>query len=438
VQEPFYTNVFNVNYQFKPDTTARQLTADADYIAYRNHSDGYLTSSSYDLGGQPLEPTQRLNFHQPSFIDIRSLKADAVLPAGRWLLRTGLKYAAASITNDFRYDSLRGGRFERAPSLSNQFRYHERIAAAYLTGHGQLAGISLDAGLRVEHSAIDANSLNTRQRRQYDYINFFPSLVASYSWGTAHRLGLTLSRRLNRPNYTDLNPTRDYFDRYQFYQGNPNLVPETAWTTALTYTWRDEYSATLRYSRASNFIARSASTDPISNVLLLSRANYPHRDRLEIQLLAPVTLTSYWSLNTSATLSYTAYPVPQEAGSRQVSLVAVDLYAAQTLRLPKGVAAELTARYNSPTLNGVYVARRYFSVDGGAKKSFLRDKLEARLSFTDLFHTAWLWGYSLSEAAPYSYRDVNDSRRVTATLTYHLGGKLTTGRSHRTDEEGRL
>lgn len=438
VLEPFYTNVCNANYQYKPDTTARLLTADADYIAYRNHSDGYLTSTSYDLVSQPLEPGQQLTFHQPSYIDIRSLKADGVLPTGSLLLKAGLKYAAASITNDFKYDSLRGGRFVFAPSLSNHFRYQERIAAAYVSGHRRLGRAELDAGLRVEHTFIDANSLNTGQRRQYDYVNFFPSLVLSQRLGAAHRLSLAANRRINRPNYTDLNPTRDYFDRYQLYQGNPNLVAETAWTTALTYTLRDNYSARLSYHRARNFIARSASIDPTTNALLLSRTNYAHRDRLEAQILAPFTLASFWNLSTSATLSYTAYPLPQGGGQRQVEKVAVDLYAAQTFRLPGGVTSELTTRYTSPTLNGVYVTRRYFSVDGGVKKSFYQNKLEARFAFSDLFHTAWYWGYSLSDAAEYTYRDVNDTRRFSLIFTYRLGGELNTGKQRRTDEEGRL
>jgi hypothetical protein len=206
----------------------------------------------------------------------------------------------------------------------------------------------------------------------------------------------------------------------------------------LSYTLNNKYIASLSYNHSDNFIARSAVVDPMTKILTLSSANYDYRDRWEAQVIAPFSLTSWWEVNTTATLSYSAYPVAQLEGPLKLQKVAVDLFAGQTYRLPTGITAELQTRYTSPDLNGIYMNRYYFTMDGGVKKSFLKNKLDARFAFADLFQTGWFWGYSVSNTLNYQYKNTPDSRRFSLTLIYHIGGKLNTGKSHRTEEQNRL
>lgn len=437
-KEPFYNNIFNLNYLLKLDTLGKVLSADADYIGYRNFSDGYLNSNSYDPQGNLIGGFQQLNFHQPSIIHIRSFKADLTLPFKTWKYKAGLKYAAVETDNKFRYDSLANGVSTYAPSLSDHFQYHERIAAAYGSVSRKWAGTDLEAGLRAEHTSLDANAIAAGQRNTANYLSWFPSLGITQKLAQDQQLDLSVSRRINRPNYTDLNPVRYYIDKYALYQGNPQLVAETSWLSQLSYTLKDRYIASISYNHSDHFIGRTATVDPVSQFLTLSTGNFPHRDRLELQLIVPVTLAAFWDVQTTTTFSHTAYPVAQLAGPLTVTKDAVDLFVNQTFRLPAKITFELQTRYTSPDLNGTYMSRYYFTMDGGFKKSFLNKKLDARLAFTDLFHTGWYWGYSLSDTLPYSYKNTPDSRRLSFSLVYHLGGKLTPGKTHRTEEQDRL
>lgn len=437
-KEPFYNNIVNLNYQFKIDTTGKVLNADANYIGYRNFSDGYLNSNSYDPQGNLIGGFQQLNFHQPGKIHILSFKTDMVLPFKTWIYKAGLKYAAIATDNNFRYDSLANGISTYAPSLSDHFQYHERIAAAYTTVSGKWNGTDWEAGLRAEQTNLDANAIAAGQRNTASYLNWFPSLAITQKLDKNQQLDLSISRRINRPNYAHLNPVRYYTDKYALYQGNPRLVAETSWLSQLSYTWKGRYIASLNYNHSVHFIGRTATFNPVSQLLTLSNGNFPYRDRLELQLIVPVKLAAFWEVQTTTTFSYTAYPIAQLEGPLTVTKKAVDLFVNQTFRLPAKINFELQTRYTSPDLNGIYMSRYYFTMDGGCKKGFLNNKLDARLAFADLFHTGWYWGYSLSDTLPYSYKNTPDSRRLSFSLVYHLGGKLTPGKTHRTEEQDRL
>lgn len=438
LKEPYYNDGFNVSHRFKIDTAGKQLSTNADYISYRNHSDGSLSNSWRDLSGALLEPRQQLKFHQPSKIDIRSAKTDLELPYETVTVKSGLKYSRVSINNDFRYDSLVNNSFVYVPSLSDHFIYKENIAAAYLSIFKKWQQTSLDIGLRVENTRSDANSISAGLQKIRRYTDIFPSVSIDQHLGSSGKLNISLSRRINRPVYTNLNPVRYYTDKHAYFQGNPELLPEKGWTASVLYALKDTYSATLTYSRANNFIGQTAMLDAASGILVTSNGNFSQKDRYDLLLAGPVSISSFWNANNTVNLSYTSYPLQQIGGTRTVNKTAVDLSSAHTLSLPGKAILELSAKYTSPTLNGVYVYRYYFTVDGGLKKAFFNNKLDFRFSATDVFRTVRLHGYSISNAAITSYSTKPDTRRVNFLLTYHIGGKLKSGRNQRLEEKDRL
>eukprot|EP01133_Synstelium_polycarpum_P011087 gene11087-12918_t len=426
-KEPYYNNAYNLNYKYSIDSIGKMLTADADYISYRNNSDGHLGSG-----------TSLLNYHQPSFIDIRSLKTDLVWPIGKWNFKTGLKYSSVNIDNNFSYDSLQNNTLVQVPSLSDHFIYKEQIAAVYFSAAKQWENTTLDAGLRLEHTRSEGNAVNTASLNKRLYTDLFPSLSLTQQLGTNHKLDFSLSRRINRPGYRDLNPARYFIDQSSYYQGNPGLVAEKAWVVSGAYTLMDKYIASLSFNRADQFISSSINSDPVTGTLIQSVANFSHKDRFEAQVIVPIEISTFWSISTSATLSYTRYPLAQLQGFKNVDKMAIDLYAGQTFRLPGKTSLELLTRYTSADLNGVYMARYYFSMDGGIKKTLLKDKLDVKFAFADLFHTNRYWGYSLSNTANFSYKNIPDSRRFSFGLSYRLGGKLSGNKPRQTDEQKRL
>ncbi len=433
--EPYYNDGFNLNYKLKLDTLGKLFTTSADYISYRNHSDGYLGNTWTDAAGMEIQPYQQLNFHQPSLIGIRSLKTDLELPYPQLKIKGGLKYSSVTIDNDFRYDSLQVSDFVPAPSLSDHFVYTEQIAAAYLSAGKRWKNTDLNFGLRMERTRSDGNSISGAVRTLRKYTDLFPSLSLGHEWSESFRLDFSVSRRINRPGYFNLNPVRYFSDKFAYSQGNPDLKPEKAWIYALTGTIGKELVATLTVNRLGNFIAQTVRADQATGVLVTSSTNFSHRERYDLLLVNPFSISSFWKLTSTIGLSHTRYPVP-DAGS--VAQNAVDLLVSNSIDLPAAVAMELKGHYASPTLNGMYRYRAYGSVDAGFRRSFARKKLDIRLALSDIFHQMNYSASTIAGTVANSYANKPDSRKVNLALTGHFGGKLSRSRNQELEEQDRL
>lgn len=132
ITEPYYYDAVNLNYRFDVDSTGKKVTAEAHYVSYRNYSDGAMATNEFDADGNFIRENTLLA-HQPGFIKIKSINADADLPFKKFSVKTGLKYAEVANDNEYRFDSLKEGNLVEADNMSNHFKYKERIAAAYFS-----------------------------------------------------------------------------------------------------------------------------------------------------------------------------------------------------------------------------------------------------------------------------------------------------------------
>lgn len=437
--EPAVNNSFNLNYKALLDTAGRQLTADGDYARYANDSRGALGSQYFGADGSPQQPYQELAFTQPVRISIRSLKTDLTWPVRKTTLTAGLKYSYVTSDNNFNYDSLRNGTYVYSPVLSNHFVYDEHIYAAYAAASRPLGpATTLDAGLRVERTRSTGNLLNLNQVNDRDYTYLFPSLALTRKLSEQNSLSLALNRRLNRPLYGNLNPSRYFFDKFSYYQGNPYLQPETSWNASASFTYKNDYSLTLSASRTQGPISDYAYQQAQTGVLVVTPANFARRLDYDALFIVPTKLTGRWQMQNTLDLRYLTYDFRQGSTTFAPGRFTLDLVSAHTVKLPWQTTLELTGIYTSPALNGVYLYRHYLTVDGGLKRPLAQGKLDARLSFTDLFNTIHFWGASIYEGANIRYNHQGDNRRVNLSFTYHLGGKLTAVKARAVEEAGRV
>ncbi|RWY47462.1 outer membrane beta-barrel protein [Mucilaginibacter gilvus] len=438
-REPNSNNAYQLNYKATLDTLGGKITADADYAIYHNNSKGTQDNQLFDLDGNQLQAFQSLRISQPSNISIHSVKSDLVLPLGKIKLQTGVKYASIKTDNNFVYDSLINNNYVIAPYLSNHFIYTENVAAAYLSATRKWNNISIDAGLRAEHTQSNGELLSVSGNTDYkrSYTNLFLSLALDYRVNTTHKIGLSLSRRINRPAYSELNPSRYYFDKFSYYQGNPNLQPELSWVASVNYSLFDKYIATLSYTRTTGLIAEQSIQDVTTGIMVLTNKNFAHSNLFDLMFSVPITVSDNWEMNNTADFYYQAYANQIGAVEYNLHRYTADLSTIQTYKLRDGFAVEARAKYTSPALSGTYLLRYYFSADAGAKKSLFNNKLEAKLSVTDIFKTIHFWADNVANLQA-SYNHTRDSRRVSLSLVYHFGGKFTNREVNKLEEQDRL
>lgn len=438
LEEPYHYDAANLGYQFNIDSVGKKLTVEAHYISYRNFSDGTLTTNYFNAAGAPKDEQEQLRVHQPGTVAIHSLKTDLDLPFKTFGLKAGAKYADVRNHANYRFDSLLDNAFIEAKSMSNQFRYREQIAAAYISAGKKLDKTSLEVGLRLESTNANGYTVETEINNRWRYTSLFPSVLVDHTFDQNHKLNLSVSRRINRPTYSNLNPVRWYYDKYFFYSGNPFLKPELAWLYSLGYTLKDQYVLTASYSRRRDYLSRRLTVEPGTQAVISQSFNFDKMERLDVMLSLPFKPAAFWDIQLTAAVNYTAYPIPLTDGMKTLTKWTANAMLNQQLRLPAGIQMEISATWTSSELWGIYEKRSIFFTDFGVEKSFASNKIDVRFAFNDFLKTNRYRGRSLSDYTNYHYDDLPDTRRVSLSIKYHIGGKLQGGRSSRIEEQDRL
>ena len=123
-------------------------------------------------------------------------------------------------------------------SLSNNLDYHQKVYAFYSEISfplGKLLNVKL--GGRYERTEINSYYSNSIQQVKIPgYNTFVPSIYLSKKIGENQNIKLSYSKRIERPDYHDLNPFVNTNDPKNLTAGNPYLLPEIGHRIELGYS----------------------------------------------------------------------------------------------------------------------------------------------------------------------------------------------------------
>lgn len=437
LKEPYHYDALNLNYQFDIDSTGKKITADAHYTIYRNYSDGLLSSRYFDTADN-LIGDNKLISHQPGSVKIRSMKTDIEWPLKEISLKGGVKYAQVDNDNNYRFDSIVGGVQTAIPEMTNHFMYKEQIFATYVTAGKQYQRTRLNAGLRFEHTQARGYTAVEDVANYWKYSQLFPSFSIEQRLNNQQALNISVSRRINRPAYTHLNPVRWYTDQYFYFAGNPKLLPELAWIYTVQYSISKKYIFAVNYNSSQHFINRRLEIDNNGVTIRSQSANFSNRQRLDLSIVLPVTIFSIWDVQLLSNTYYTTYPIAMRNNERRLSQWSQTLTLLQEITLPKAYKVDIGAYYYSTDLRGIYVTRPNYYIDIGGRKSFYNNRLHIKLTVGDIFNTNRYIATSQTDVTDYHYNDKPDSRRFSLSVAYQLGGSLFKANSDKTEEQQRL
>lgn len=112
-------------------------------------------------------------------------------------------------------------------ALSNNLDYHQRVYAGYAELNFPI-GKSIDARLggRYERTQLTSFYANAQKTIDNGYNTLIPSIFLMKKIGETQTLKLNFTIRINRPDYSDLNPFINTSDPKNISTGNPSLKPE--------------------------------------------------------------------------------------------------------------------------------------------------------------------------------------------------------------------
>ncbi len=426
----------NVNNQFTIDTNGRKLAADVDISRFSNHNKANYNNTLFLPSGEMKDEPLLSRSDMPTIIDIRVAKVDYTHPFGKDnKLEAGVKYSNVASDNDMRFENQVGGVWQNAGNRTNHFVYEEQVAAAYLNYHTQLGKWGLQAGLRSEYTVSDGNSITLANRIKRDYIDFFPSVFVNYNLSDNHQMSLSYSKRINRPNYGNLNPFEYFLDQYTFEKGNPYLRPEYTHAFDLSYTLLQRYNLSAGYSRTNDVIAESMNQNDETKQTWVSRDNLAKQDIWYTNVNAPVKVAKWWDTNNNLNAFYMAFDGPLNGEHLHQGQFAWQLRSNHTFTIWPTFTAEASANYRSSLIYSVYRIGAQWSIDAGLNKSFYNKKVNLKLSVSDVFDTRVQDVRTRFGGLHAIINQKNETRVARLTLTVNFGNLKNGARREAQSEE---
>lgn len=420
-----FSSNFNLRTVF--DSTGQEITADLDYIQYRSASKQPLISSYYDNLGNLTKTPDTLMGNLPQEITIYSGKVDYTLPLKKGAkFEAGIKSSYVKTDNNASYDSIQNGQMVHDYNRSNHFVYDENVNAAYVNYSRPLGKKwSGQFGLRLENTNANGDQLTTGVKFKRNYTQLFPTAYLQYTANEKNSFVINYGRRINRPNYEDLNPFINFLDRYTFEQGNPNLKPQFSHNIELSHTYKGSLTTTLNYSTTTDIIQQVIEQNELTNETFIKKANIATRNQFGISVSAQKEITKWWSGNIYANVSNNHFKGVVNNENISLGLTMAMVQVQQQFKWGKGWGAEVSGFYRTKGIEGVIFIKPIGQVNAGFSKQVLKGKGSVRLNIRDIFSGNTFKGYSKYGNVDAKFTDINDSRAASISFTWRFNkGKL--------------
>jgi len=406
----------NFLYQSNVETNHSSFNQIQDYTNPVSPSSGASSSSP----GKVRETGFELNFTHPVTKDF------SIETGGKAFLKT-----ISSVINAQLYDAPSQS-YVPDPLQSYGFKYDRNIFAYYLsTSFKAFNALDIKAGLRYEYTVNHTDFANTTIPN-FGFLS--PSLVISRKIDESQSLKISYSRRMERPDYDELNPFVNRSDPYNISSGNPALKPEIGNNFELGYSksFKDGTSLNVTAFYRHNGDDLKTFTDfypsysegdiTYTNVSYTSRINTGGENRFGPNVYLSVPLTSKLTLRSNGMIIRKAIIFNYKGLEQNTDGIEYKINLNVAYQFPKDLSAEVFGNYNSPRvgIQGTNASFLFYTL--AVRKQLLNKKASIGLSATDPFNKYINQNTAIIQAGnmQYALRQV-PYRSLGITFSYRFG-----------------
>jgi hypothetical protein len=421
----WYNTAYNINYSFKPDTLGNELTLSGDYVTYNSKINQSLISDTY-LPDNTFQGQYTLLSQLPALVTIKTAKTDFIHPVNSFLkTEAGIKTSFVKTKNRATFYDLIEEQKIINNDFTNNFNFDESIYASYLNTTIQKANYSTQAGLRFEHTSYVGcqygNNLKKDSLFNKTYSKLFPTFYFSYFPDSAgiHQLNFSAGRRIERPNYQDMNPFTYPLDRFTLYSGNPFLQPTISWNFELSHVFQGKYTTAFSYSKINNVITETVEQD--TNTFFSRPGNIGRQKSYGLSFNGTFSPFKWLHIICYTELVYNEYK--SIIYNQKMNNNGWYWYAGPTLqfKFTDKWSAELNGSYQTSVLSSQFVLSPIGIVNGAIVKKIIKKKATFKINISDMFYSNQVTGeirnlYN-SQASWNSYFD---TRVITVSFSYRF------------------
>lgn len=413
----------NLNFRHVFDSTGREFTADADYVRYKADKDQNFYNTSY-TSQWALKTSDNLVGELPSDIKIYSAKMDYSHPLKKGgKIEAGVKSSFVETDNTAGYYNVAGAVKTPDYDKTNRFDYKENINATYLNFSKEMKKWSIQAGLRLENTNYKGHQYGNplKQDSSFDrsYTSLFPTLFVGYNPAEKNQFSFSYGRRINRPDYEDLNPFLFFLDKYTYGAGNPFLRPMYSHVFEASHTYRQFLTTTLNYSHTKDLFSETFQQKDFATIV--SQGNYGLMNDASISVSAQVPLAKWWSMNVYTEAKYNQFKGLLYGDNVNVDATTFLANVSNQFKFKKGWSAEVSGFYRTKGIDGQIQVKALGQLTTAVQKQVLKNKGTLKFTVNDVLNSRNPRGEINFQNTEAKFRQYQDNRVATLGFTYRFG-----------------
>ena len=358
-------------------------------------------------------------------INLYATQLDYALTNDNFGLEAGLKYSFVKNDNDLDFFEKTTNQIDYQPEKSNVFNYKEQIFAAYVSSNFKWKKWEVKAGLRTETTWINIISDNPYSKNNQTKTDFFPTAYLMYSFEKSGQLGLNYGKRIDRPNYNFLNPSKSYYNLFSYFQGDPSIKSTIIHNLSLTYTISDwNFEAYYRYEK--NPAMELSIQNPETFETVYHFTNIKNGEAYGFNLSKNYNLKSWWKINLFAMAEYNKnyfFGTDQKTYKNDVVFYNVNLNTQIDLDTEKTFSISAGYVYNSKAIQASFDIGSSQNTYLILNKKLWDKRFEIGLTLNDIFRTDRNTIVTKYANQNQYFKDYRDTQYFILNLKYNFGNQ---------------
>jgi iron complex outermembrane receptor protein len=415
---------YNFNAEHKFDTTGTNVSLSVDYAEFNNVSDRKSESVFLKYDDSFAKPSQIYTSTNDTKIKIFTQKIDFqkyITPT--WFFETGAKATFVNNVTDFLFNrqDTATGIYTIDTSFTNNYRYKENLMAGYVNFRKEFKKGTFGIGVRVENTEITGHNLTNGFKLTRSYLNFFPNVSFDYQLNEKNTIQFNYNRRLDRPDYFQLNPFKRFEDQYAVGAGNPYLNPQYSDNIDVVHTYNQWITNSIGYAHFTSLISDITTQNDSTKVSTFTQVNLNQSDYYYYNLFLQKQLNKWWNAEFSLNVYYTSFKSKIGNTTLNTNTISSNIYFNNDFILPKDFKIQVTMHYNAPNKYAANYNKANGSCDFGIKKALAKGKFNIMFQFLDMFYTDIHRTLYDFDNQYYTFNSYDDTRRFRLTLNYKFG-----------------